>query len=338
MVDGRGKARITDFGLAVVEGEAGGFAGTPAYMSPEQLRGEAATSRSDLYALGLIFFEIFTGRRAFEGNTLDEIKQRRASTKTPSVSSVVRDIDPVVERVIARCLEEDPAARPTSAHAVIASLPGGDPLAAAIAAGETPSPEMVAAAGEAGNLRPAVAWSLFAVSIISLLAIALMSNRSMIYRLVSLPKSTEVLLARAQEIAERFAVAPPADLAGEWSLNDGFRKYISLQKHAANWNVRPGVVSYVARLSPNPMRAWRPESRLIADDPPLLDPGMVRVEVDPSACGGRPERALDRIRFSVAGPNRGDECETGRMDSHVHGSRSRSDALSSGHFDLERAG
>src|ERR1041385_8676057 len=97
MIDGRGKARITDFGLAALEGDAStrGIAGTPAYMAPEQLRGEPVTPRSDLYALGLIYFEMFTGRRVFEGNTLDEIIRQRSSSKTPSVSSIVREIDQI---------------------------------------------------------------------------------------------------------------------------------------------------------------------------------------------------------------------------------------------------
>ena len=71
-------------------------------------------------------------------------------------SSMVRDLDPAVERVILRCLEHDPALRPGSALAVAAALPGGDPLAAALAAGETPSPEMVAAAGETTRVQSAI--------------------------------------------------------------------------------------------------------------------------------------------------------------------------------------
>jgi serine/threonine protein kinase len=64
MLDGRGNLRITDFGLAVVANEIPGeeaMAGTPAYMAPEQLAGEKATQQSDIYALGLILFELFTG-------------------------------------------------------------------------------------------------------------------------------------------------------------------------------------------------------------------------------------------------------------------------------------
>src|SRR5689334_16192552 len=72
MIDGRGRARITDFGLALRADEAGAvreFAGTPAYMAPEQLQGGSASVRSDLYALGLILYEMFTGKRPFEGES-----------------------------------------------------------------------------------------------------------------------------------------------------------------------------------------------------------------------------------------------------------------------------
>jgi hypothetical protein len=289
MIDGRGKARITDFGLATLvdDGAARGFAGTPAYMAPEQLRGEAATPRSDLYALGVVLFEMFTGRRLFEGATLEEIVAKRASAKTPSVSSVVREIDPAVERVIGRCLEDDPSARPPSARAVIASLPGGDPLAAALAAGETPSPEMVAAAGAVGDLRPAVAWSAFAVVVTGLVALALMADHTQLFRLVSLPKSTEVLQARAQEIAEHLGYTTPiADIGGEWIENDSYTKYMTARDQSANrWRAiaraRPGVVGYMARLSPQPMHPWQDEWRIASDDPPLVWPGMMRILIDP---------------------------------------------------------
>jgi serine/threonine protein kinase len=67
MIDGRGEPRITDFGLAMTSDESAGskiVVGTPAYMAPEQLEGKPASVQSDLYALGLILYEMFTGRRA----------------------------------------------------------------------------------------------------------------------------------------------------------------------------------------------------------------------------------------------------------------------------------
>ena len=146
MIDGAGKVRVTDFGLAGIAGETI-RAGTPAYMAPEQLAGGEVTARSDIYALGLVLYEIFTGQRALEGRNLAELINRREQSGIVPPRTLVKDLDPDIEIGIMRCLRPDPDARPGSALAVAASLPGGDPLAAALAAGETPSPAMVAAAG-----------------------------------------------------------------------------------------------------------------------------------------------------------------------------------------------
>ncbi|HKD12844.1 MAG TPA: serine/threonine-protein kinase, partial [Thermoanaerobaculia bacterium] len=164
MIDGRGHARITDFGLAVAAGEVteGELSGTPAYMAPEQLAGKGASVRTDIYALGLVLYELFTGRRAFTASTLSELKRKKEEEAPPSLLESTRDVDPLVDRVILRCLDRDPRGRPASALQVAAALPGGDPLAAALAAGETPSPEMVAASGASGSMSPALAWSCLA--------------------------------------------------------------------------------------------------------------------------------------------------------------------------------
>src|SRR5262249_23682865 len=147
MIDGRGRARITDFGLAVAAGaDAGGSegSGAPAYMAPEQLAGEGSSGRSGLYALGLLLYQPFTRGKASGAAPPAEWRQKHAHEPPTPPSAVAKEIDPAVERVILRCLEKEPGRRPRSAAAVAAALPGGDPLAAAIAAGETPSPEMVA--------------------------------------------------------------------------------------------------------------------------------------------------------------------------------------------------
>ena len=133
--------------------------GTPPYMAPEQFAGKGASVRSDIYALGLVFYEVFTGRRAFDAKTLAELRAKKETSSPTAPSEIARDIDPIVERVILRCIEKDPRQRPASAAQVAAALPGGDPLAAAIAAGETPSPEMVAASGSTEGLKPWIAWA-----------------------------------------------------------------------------------------------------------------------------------------------------------------------------------
>src|SRR5207244_2378400 len=118
-----------DFGLAGLAGAFAGDeirAGTPAYMAPEQRAGRAVSRQSDLYALGLVLYEMFTGRHPFgvpsaAGQGLPQEDQ------TPVIpSSVLQGVDPSVERVILRCLQEDPRDRPASARAVLVTLPGGD--------------------------------------------------------------------------------------------------------------------------------------------------------------------------------------------------------------------
>src|SRR6516225_7413427 len=165
MINKRGDVVIMDFGLAAVASGLSGPEsrnGTPAYMAPEQLKGAEVTARSDVYALGLVLYELFTGKRAFEAKSLRHLLDLEESVHLTSMSSAAADIDPAVEKAIRRCLDPDPVKRPAGPLAVAAALPGGDPLAAALAAGETPSPEMVAAAGERSAVSPVLGLSLFA--------------------------------------------------------------------------------------------------------------------------------------------------------------------------------
>src|SRR6266850_3968283 len=223
MIDGRGKVRLTDFGLAglAVDFKGGDIrAGTPAYMSPEQIEGREVTVKSDIYALGLVLYEMFTGKHIFKADTLAEMARKRNEATPASLSSQVKDLDPAVERVIFRCLEKDPRQRPSSAIAVAAALPGGDPLAAALAAGETPSPEMVAAAGDVGGLKPAIAWALLASTLGLVAFILLLYGRTSLLSAVTLSKSPEALSERAREILHRIGHAAPAGGSARGFLPD----------------------------------------------------------------------------------------------------------------------
>ena len=127
MLDGRGRVRITDFGLATASAEAAGrseLAGTPPYMAPEQIAKGVTSVRSDLYSLGLVLYEIFTGRLPYEV-TETPVNWRRIHTEAvPTPPSVfARDIDPAVEGVVLACLAKDPAARPAAAQKVAEALP-----------------------------------------------------------------------------------------------------------------------------------------------------------------------------------------------------------------------
>ncbi|HVG34252.1 MAG TPA: serine/threonine-protein kinase [Pyrinomonadaceae bacterium] len=290
MIDDAGNVRITDFGLAGLSEELQHDerrAGTPAYMSPEQLEGEELTPRSDIYSLGLVLYEVFTGKRAFEASSLNElIELRRKSDATPtSPSSLVKEIDPLVERVILRCLEKDAEKRPASALQVAAMLPGGDPLQAALAAGETPSPEMVAAAPKMGSLRPVVAVSMLASVILMLGLTMLLSKQVTLHRMVPLEKSPEVLKQRASEITRKLGyTAKPTDTAYSFMADFEYLRYIRQHDSSrTRWDRlatgQPSAVRFWYRQSP---RYLVPRSMdvVLVDDPPHDISGMVLLSLD----------------------------------------------------------
>ena len=115
MLNGRGHVVVTDFGLAALADEIPGDEirnGTPAYMAPEQLAGKEVTVQSDIYSLGLVLYEVFTGKRAFEAASLAELVRLHSETTPLSPSSLVKELDPAVESAILRCLDSEPSNRP----------------------------------------------------------------------------------------------------------------------------------------------------------------------------------------------------------------------------------
>jgi hypothetical protein len=293
MLDGRGRVRITDFGLALSSDDALGrseTAGTPAYMAPEQIAKGEASVRSDIYSLGLVLYELFTGRLPYQATTPIEWRRAHLESSPRTPSSVVKDIDPVVEAVILRCLQKDPGLRPSSVRQVAAAFPGGDPLAAALAAGETPSPEMVAASGETEGLRPVVAWALLAGVIVSVAAAILLSAQTMLYRRVPLEKPPEALAERARDILQSVGYSePPVDTAMGFYEGTGFLRYIKEHdKSKTRWdNLETGAFVFWYRGSPRPLASSNMFSVapglgvLWTDDPPLDVSGMTLVELNP---------------------------------------------------------
>jgi serine/threonine-protein kinase len=295
MLDGRGRAVITDFGLAGIAEQIPGRdvrSGTPAYMAPEQLTGADVSVRSDIYELGLVLYEVFTGKRPHDVSSLPDLVRQRQEHLASRPSSWVRDLDPAVERVIMRCLEPNPEARPASVLAVAAALPGGDPLAAALAAGETPSPQMVAAAGEHAGFSPRIAFVLlFAVVAGFVLFIYLGIEESGLSRL-RLEHPPEVLDTKSREIVSKLGYsAPPIDRMGGFRFEQEFLNHVqSNDKPAPNWDhifsQRVPVMSYWYRQSPREMVAASFWNALIPgvvgfEDPPPTISGMINLRLDP---------------------------------------------------------
>ena len=291
MIDGRGNVVIMDFGLAGLgdQLQADIRSGTPAYMSPEQLAGTEVTARSDVYALGLVLYELFTGKRAFEAASLMELMQMQERGAPLSISSIAKDLDPAAERAVLRCLERDPARRPSSALAVAASLPGGDPLAAALAAGEMPSPDVVAAAGEMVCHRTwtGIAWLAAALAGVAL--VGWWGARVNILTRVRLDASPEALAFQARNLLKSIGYASrPADTDYGLAYNEYFKDYLFAHPslEGAYWKTpagMPPLIRYWYRESPTPMIAVGGYNTWIGyDDPPFWVPGMLRVRTGPN--------------------------------------------------------
>ena len=291
MIDGRGQARLTDFGLAALAGEVEvgeARSGTPAFMSPEQWAGRGLTVQSALYSLGLVLYELFTGKHAFDAKTPEELQRLHRESTPRRPSSLVEGLDPAVEKVILRCLQHEPPKRPGTAMAVAAALPGGDPLAEALAAGETPSPQLVAEArGEFTGLRPAVAWALLVSFLVGTLLVVWMSPKSQWSQMVPLPKTPDALAVRAQEVIAGVGYPDrPRDRTYGFSFNKAYVDYLAKDSSATKWEplgtARQGAIRFWYRQSPRSLVPHRiTEVFATSFDPPALVSGMVAVELDP---------------------------------------------------------
>jgi serine/threonine protein kinase len=283
MLDGHGRVRITDFGLAIAaedESQAAEIAGTPAYMAPEQLAGKGATVRSDIYSLGLVLYELYTGKKAFTATTLAELRQQK-ETHTPRAISELREgMDSVVERLIRRCMERDSNARPASVSQLALALPGGDPLAAALAAGETPSPEMVAASGGNEGLRPAVAWGLLVLTVVGWLAILAMSHRFMLHQLIPFEKSPDILAENSRQFIKKVGYSEKYAVSNYgFTANTDLLNYIETSDKTPNrWKkLDAKAILFWYRQSP---RTLNLVGGLTKDNPPMQFSGEALVILD----------------------------------------------------------
>ncbi len=284
MLDSAGRVRLMDFSLASVGTVSDVRAGTPAYMAPEQLQGREVTTRSDIFALGLVLYELFTGRRVFNAATVADLVSQHEQGVTTTMSDIAKSIDPAVERVIARCLDPDPGRRPASALAVAARL-SADPLAAAIAAGETPSPEMVAAAGgmaAAFSVRTGIAWTLAGVLLV--LTAAALADRVTMPARVPLTKPRAVLIDRAQQVREQLGYREVvADAANNYRYDADYIQWAGRapgNRWATLSTGRPAAIRFWYRSSPQPLIPFDDLGRVGISDPPPLVSDMVVLELD----------------------------------------------------------
>ncbi len=221
MIDGQGRVRITDFGIAVRETDVveGTVAGTPAYMAPEQLTGGEVGPFTDLYAVGLILHELLTGFPVFRGGSFSEIFTQKTARDPQPPSAHIDGVEPRLEDVIARATRRAPAERPQSALEMAAALPGGDPLAIAVEVGETPNPSMVAAATDRRRVPQSILWSLFAGLVALLGGLLLLADPSSHLDDATAIKPPVVLADRAERVLDDLGYDVLAD-DRDWGFVD----------------------------------------------------------------------------------------------------------------------
>jgi serine/threonine-protein kinase len=141
LVDAEGRVKVTDFGIARAGTsqmtETGSIVGTAQYLSPEQARGGEVDPRSDLYSLGVVLYELLTGKTPFEGETPVEIAMKHLSNAPKPPSKLRPEVPPALDKVVLRALAKDPDDRYQSADEMEADLERvarGAPVSAATAA------------------------------------------------------------------------------------------------------------------------------------------------------------------------------------------------------------
>jgi serine/threonine-protein kinase len=256
-------------------------------MSPEQISGKEVTKKSDIYALGLLLYEIFTGKQAFTADTIPGLLEKQKNSQPTNPSEIVTGIDPMVEDLISKCLNKEPVRRPASALHVAMALPGGNPLQAALEAGETPTPEMIAAAPSKGALKPLAALALLLGFIGTFSLLMYWSSIYGTNAYVPLNDSPEVLAKKAQTVTNNLGYSePPVDWNYRFYYDKSYLEYAKEQKNPREvWEkVRKGqplVYYFQYRQSPKYLTPNNLNDRIDENTPPLTEPGMINLDLDP---------------------------------------------------------
>jgi serine/threonine-protein kinase len=166
LVDGEGRVKVTDFGIARAGTsqmtEAGSIVGTAQYLSPEQARGGEVDPRSDLYSLGIVLYELLTGKTPFDGETPVEIAMKHLSQAPKAPSKLRPDVPPELDMVVLRALSKNPDDRYQNADEMEADLERvarGRPIAATTVDSAT---QVLRAAPAAAALAGATAATMIA--------------------------------------------------------------------------------------------------------------------------------------------------------------------------------
>ena len=201
IVTARGGVKLLDFGIAKLQGQTaltrtGTTLGTLSYMAPEQISGIGVDARSDVWALGVVLFEMLAGRTPFGGGHDAAVLHAIATEQPPALADVRPDVPRAIDRLVARALDKDPAARYASAGELLEALDAVREPRVATAAHAQPAP---AAA------RPIGRWAVIAAVLVVAGAAAWFAYRSSRVRwarTTALPRVSELI--QKEQFAEAF--------------------------------------------------------------------------------------------------------------------------------------
>jgi serine/threonine protein kinase/dienelactone hydrolase len=222
-----GSVKVLDFGLAktlanrkgaplqsarvaTTRTTEGVLVGTPAYMSPEQVRGRPVDARTDVWSFGCVLYEMLTGRQAFSGETVSDVLARILEGEPEPIQKLRRDVPPEVAQLLTRCLEREPDARYASGAELLAAV--------------TASQQRLAAPARAVRMflrRPSVVASLVGLAIVASVLAASSMNRAARARWVrteAIPQVQKHAEAGDWEAAYRLAKQAETTLAGDPEL------------------------------------------------------------------------------------------------------------------------
>lgn len=250
LLDVHGRVHVADFGIASAAGmqsltQTGTVLGTASYLSPEQASGETTSAASDLYSLGVVAFELLTGRRPFEGETIAEEAAAHVNAEVPSVQTFNRRLPRELDAVFARALSKEPRRRFASGAEFVAALRGAfDHAAGATAIVEAAQPRRTSR-GPSPKLL-VLAAALIVAGIAGAVAAAFMSNDnkptalpparpSVSIRTVTetTPASTIVTTAQAPTTSPTTTPSTVAQSSDPGVLNDQAYELMKQQNYAA---------------------------------------------------------------------------------------------------------
>jgi serine/threonine-protein kinase len=254
LIGGNDHLYVSDFGLAKsMEASAAGltrpgeFLGTPRYIAPEQVEGGTVDQRVDIYAVGLILYEMLTGDTPFDAPSAIELMMKRVRERPKSPRAIVADVPEDLERVVMRCLERDPAARYADAHEIEADLGG---------ASSARIPTRISSAGrdaaESSSGRRAWWWALAGAALVLLVVLGGPSLRRLTRP--ATPASAGVATAAPKT---RIAVLPFRTVGDSASLESaaaGLDESLSSKLFAVN-NLTVAAAGAVQRAARKPTLA-----------------------------------------------------------------------------------